>query len=190
MSNKAIFKISVTGVALALIVAVQFLGKILPAGFSIFGPFSFNQLIIGSFVNMILILITIKAGIYSSVATGILSSVMAFLLQIGPIFPQIVVFISASNAILVLVFYLISLINKSKNKNYILILGVVISAIIKFLFLKFTIPWALTMITDITKTQVKVLSVMFSWPQLITSLTGGFLALFINKRLSINKNNL
>ncbi|MBP0979690.1 MAG: hypothetical protein J6C55_03505 [Oscillospiraceae bacterium] len=189
MSNKAILKISVTGVSLALIIIVQFLGKILPPGFSIFGPFSLNQLVIGSFVNMILILLTTKFGIYCAAATGALSSVMAFLLQIGPIFPQIVAFISISNIIFVLVFYLISIIYNSKNKKYILVLGVVVSAIIKFLFLKLTIPWSLNIIKDITKTQIQVLTVMFSWPQLVTALTGGFLALFIKKRLFINKTN-
>ena len=188
MKNKSIFKISASGIALALIIVVQFLGKLLPSGFVIWGPVSLNQLITGSFVNMILILITIRAGIYSALATGLLSSVMAFLLQIGPIFPQLVIFIAMSNLILVSVFYLLSFLIKPSNKKYMLVISVIISGVTKFLFLKFTIPWSLSIINNISKTQISVLSVMFSWPQLVTSLVGGLLALFINSRIAVNIN--
>lgn len=185
MNKKVTFKISMTGLAIALIIIAQLFGKLLPTGFTFFGPFSVNQLITGSIVNLILVLLTIEIGIYYSAVAGILSSVMAMILQIGPIFPQLVVFIALSNIILVSVVYYLRLIDKFINKNVALIISVVVAAFIKFIFLKFTIPLSFNMISGISEVQIKVLSVMFSWPQLITALIGGFIALSVNKMLEI-----
>lgn len=188
MNNKKItYKIASTGLSVGFIVIAQLIGKILPSGFSILGPFSFNQLLTGSLVNMILILLTFQSGLYSAIVAGCLSSVMAMLLQIGPIFPQIVIFIALANVILVTLVYFISSISKPVN-IYFLIFAVIIAGLIKFLFLKFTIPLSFKIINDISDVQIKVLTIMFSWPQLVTSLIGGFTALIINKL--INKNSI
>lgn len=155
----------------------------LPAGLAVLGPFSINQFITGSLVNMILILVVFKVGIIPAISTGVVSSFMAMILQIGPIFPQLVVFIALANIIFVTLIYII---NKSKiflNENFALILALATSSVMKFLFLKLTIPFALELINNISDVQVKTLTIMFSWPQLITAITGSILALLLKKYL-------
>lgn len=184
--NKSItYKIAITGLSIALIVLWQLMGKILPTGFIIMGPFSFNQLITGLLVNMTLVLLTLQIGLFPAITSGIISSILAMFLQIGPIFPQLVLFIALSNTILVTVIYLFlylsNIIHKQKYKLMFVFLGIITAACLKFIFLKITIPFSFKLINNISVTQVKVLSFMFSWPQLFTALTGGCLALLVSK---------
>ena len=195
MDRKKIQYISKTGLGIALILAAQMIGKMLPTGFIILGPFNFNQLITGSVVNSVLILLTVEAtsslrGLSSAITAGIISSIMAMLVQIGPIFPQVVIFIALSNIILVFLIYILYSRKYSfkKDSTIAFIVSILISAGIKFLFLKTTIPFALKLIKEISDQQSKILTVMFSWPQLFTALIGGFLALSIHRILKINNN--
>lgn len=186
MKKSITYKTSVTGLSIALIILWQLIGKILPTGLIIAGPFSFNQLITGSLVNMTLILLTLQIGLFPAITSGIVSSILAMFLQIGPIFPQLVLFIAISNIILVTVIYFFSYLSKKTTNKKIynvilLFLSIIIAACFKFIFLKFTIPFSFKLINNISVIQTNVLSFMFSWPQLFTALTGGFLALFANK---------
>ena len=84
-----------TGLALALLVVLQFLSSMALGSL----PQLAKQLITGSLVNMMLALSVVFIGMWPGIAVGILSSVLATLLGIGPVFPVITPFIAASNAI-------------------------------------------------------------------------------------------
>ena len=89
MSQKhsAAFWVTRTALGVALVVVAQLLGKVIPAGAVITGPFSVTQLVTGSLVNCVLFVFTATTGIWSGVAIGILSSVLATLIGIGPAVP-------------------------------------------------------------------------------------------------------
>lgn len=162
-----------TAAGIALIIIAQLIGKMIPSIAVIFGPFSVSQLITGSLVNFILLSMTILVDAKSGVTVGILSSVFATILGIGPIFPIITPAIALANAVIVVVF---ALIYKKENKK-IIYLALVAAALAKFAFLSVTVPFLLNYIPDIKAPQVKMLTVMFSWPQLITAVCGGILAI-------------
>ncbi len=91
----------------ALVVVAQLLGKVIPAGAAIAGPFSVTQLVTGSLVNCVLFVFTATTGIWSGVAIGILSSVLATLVGIGPAVPAVTPVIACGNAVLALFFGLL-----------------------------------------------------------------------------------
>ena len=73
-----------TAIGIALVILAQLIGKLLPAGAVIAGPFSVTQLVTGSLVNCVLFVFTAQAGILSGVIIGFLSSILASLIGIGP----------------------------------------------------------------------------------------------------------
>lgn len=162
-----------TAVGVTLIIIAQLIGKMIPPIAVILGPFSVSQLITGSLVNFILITMTMLVDAKSGVTIGILSSVFATIIGIGPIFPIIMPAIALANAVLVIVYILFY----RKDKKIMAYIALAIASIAKFLFLSTTVPFILQYIPDIKEPQVKMLSIMFSWPQLITALCGGLLAI-------------
>ncbi len=73
-----------TAASVALVVLAQLLGKVLPAGAVIAGPFSVTQLVTGSLVNCVLLSAAGINGVWSGVIVGLISPVLAFFLGIGP----------------------------------------------------------------------------------------------------------
>ena len=54
-SDAAVHWITRTALGVALVVVAQLLGKVIPAGAAIAGPFSVTQLVTGSLVNCVLL---------------------------------------------------------------------------------------------------------------------------------------
>ena len=106
-SDAAVHWITRTALGVALVVVAQLLGKVIPAGAAIAGPFSVTQLVTGSLVNCVLFVFTATTGIWSGVAIGILSSVLATLVGIGPAVPAVTPVIACGNAVLALFFGLL-----------------------------------------------------------------------------------
>ena len=169
-----------TALMLAIVVVAQIIGKLIPAGAVILGPMSLSQLITGSLVNMVLIVTVATLGMVSGVTVGILSALLATLLGIGPIFPIITPAIAIGNAVLVLVvnffFYLAS---KNKQKLLLNIVGIVVAAGAKCAFLWITVPQLLKLVPEIKEKQQAMLTIMFSYPQAVTAVVGGIIALMI-----------
>ena len=92
-----------TAIGIALVILAQLIGKLLPAGAVIAGPFSVTQLVTGSLVNCVLFVFTAQVGILSGVIIGFLSSILASLLGIGPAIVAVVPVVGCGNAILDLV---------------------------------------------------------------------------------------
>lgn len=181
MKNRTLW-VTRTGVLLALVLVAQFVGKMIPAGAVILGPMNTSQLVTGSLVNLMLAVSAGVVGIGSGITIGILSSILATLLGMGPIFPQITPLIAAGNAILVLILWF-SFRTAEKLKGGAQlgakIGGVVLAAAVKCGFLWLTVPRMLMIIPEIKPQQAKMLSIMFSWPQAITALIGGLLAIVV-----------
>lgn len=169
-----------TALGVALVVVAQLLGKVIPAGAAIVGPFSATQLVTGSLVNCVLFVFTATTGIWSGVAIGILSSILASLVGVGPAIPAVTPVIACGNAVLAVVFGLLH----GKEWSFPRwAAAAVAAAAVKCAFLWICVPLVLGLLSGVAEQQVKALSIMFSWPQGLTAFIGGCLALVILPRL-------
>lgn len=167
--NKKIRWITETAVMLALLIALQALTK--PMG----------QLVTGSFVNAVLAITVLVAGLSSGITVAVVSPVMAYLLGIAP---QILTVpaIMAGNTVFVLLLYFLA--GKTLARK---ILAWVGAAAAKFATLYAIVVWLICgvfaeslLASGIMKApMLKVLPATFSWPQLFTALIGGGVALVI-----------
>lgn len=182
MKNKTTLWVARTGLMLALLVVAQFVGsKLIPAGAVVLGPMSITQLITGSLVNMILILTAAVVGLWSGIAVGVLSSVLALLLGIQGQ-PIITPAVALGNVVIVLVtwvFFTLATQKGQKPYGVFGITGVALGSIAKTVFLWLSVPALLTLVPELKPPVVEKLSMMFSYPQLVTALLGGALALAV-----------
>lgn len=167
--NKKIRWITETAVMLALLVAVQ--GVTSGMG---------NQYITGSCVNLILAVTTLVAGLWSGVTVACVSPFLASAFGIGPKFVQLLPGVAIGNLVLVLVLHF--LVGKSDKKS-LQIAGWIAAAVAKFaalylVMVKLLIP-GLVGGGIVPEKAYAVLSAQFSWPQLVTALIGGGLAMVI-----------
>lgn len=167
--NKKIRWITETAVMLSLLIALQALTK--PMG----------QLVTGSFVNTVLAVTVLIAGLSSGITVAVISPVMAYLLGIAP---QIITVpaIMVGNTVFVLVLHLLSGQNLARQ-----ILAWLGAAAAKFAALYAIVVWLICGVfaeyllsSGVLKApMLKLLPATFSWPQLITALLGGGIALFL-----------
>jgi hypothetical protein len=170
--NKKILWITETAIMLALLVTLQALTK--PMG----------QLVTGSCVNAVLGISALVSGLASGLTVALISPVLAFLLGIAPqvlTVPAIMV----GNAIYVVLLHLLA--DKS-GQNFIRQLAAWVgSAAAKFVALYLIVVHlicgamapALLEAGTLKAPMLKMLPATFSWPQLITALIGGAVALLI-----------
>ncbi len=170
--NKKIRWITQTAVMLALLIALQALTK--PMG----------QLVTGSFVNAVLAVSVLVAGVYSGITVALISPVLAYLLGIAP---QILTVpaIMVGNCIYVLILYFIA--GKDSKKILRQIIAWVAAATAKFAALYAIVVWLICGVLaekllsagTLKPPMLKALPATFSWPQLLTALIGGAVALLI-----------
>ena len=134
----------------------------------------FPQFITGPLVNTVLYLATMIVGWQGGILIGIFTPVIAAMRGIlPPPLAPLIPFIALGNAILVILFFWL----KSKNK----IFGIIIASLVKFLVLVSAVRLLVQVPPAIAQ--------MMSFPQLVTALAGGFIALIIInifKRAKIN----
>ncbi len=127
-----------------------------------------NQWVTGTVVNAVLFVAAWRLGIVNAAFIAILPSSIA--LMRGLLLPpqaMIIPFIIISNILLISTFVIL------KKKS---LIGVVTASLLKFLFLAGT-----TSLLFAEKLPITLLQMM-QWPQLITALAGGFIAIaFIKK---------
>ena len=170
--NKKIRWITETAVMLALLVALQALTK--PLG----------QLVTGSFVNGVLAITVLFAGLSAGITVALISPVLAFLLGIAP---QILTVpaIMVGNAVFVVALYFLA--GKSSKNILRQVIAWVVSAGAKFATLYAIVVWLICGVLSETllasgamKTpMLKMLPATFGVSQLITALIGGAVALLI-----------
>ncbi|MCK8824191.1 ECF transporter S component [Fuchsiella alkaliacetigena] len=129
---------------------------------------SFPQPVTGPLINTILYLATLLVNIWSGVAIGLFTPIVAFIQGIlpPPLAPMIP-FIALSNGVLAVVFGLISKQNK--------IVGIIVASLSKYLIL----AAAVTFIVEVPEQIAR----MMSLPQLITALAGGVIAMLVYRAL-------
>jgi len=147
-----------------------------------------NQIVTGSINNLIMIVSLLTCGLATGMVVGIISPICVSMMGFGPAFPPIIPFIVIGNAIFILVWFLLRKLNKADNSialykvfNYSI---AILAAVIKFLILYTTIvKFAMPFLLDLNEAQSVVLSLAFSYPQIITAMIGGVIALTISPRL-------
>lgn len=171
MQNKKIKIITRTAILLALTLVFQMMGRFL-------GPN--NNFIVGPLVNAALIIATAATGLWGGTAISVIAPFVSALTNKAAIAPIILAFspfIAAGNFILVLFCYLFR--NRSR------IAGIVIGAVLKFGFL-FTAIMLFTRLADTPSKVAASLVFLFGWPQLVTALIGGAIALAVIRVLGKN----
>lgn len=169
-SHSRVLWITRTAALVALLVALQWA----TAGTQVFA----GQFITGSCVNAVLVISALMAGLWSGVTVAVLSPFFAYLLGIGPKLIQIVPGVAIGNLVFVLALYfLIGMNQKSILRQGV---GLLISAAAKFLTLYLVVVKCIVpLIANLKPQQIATFSAMFSWPQLVTALIGGTVALAI-----------
>lgn len=162
-----------TALCTALVLAAQLIGRMFPAGLPIYGPFSVNQLVTGSLVNLVLMLTGGLVGLWAGVVCGIVSAVLATLLGMTPV-PFIAPAIALGNALIAAIAWVtLNRMPSAAGRAGGLLLG----AAAKCAFLWLSVPAILRLLPGVPAQQAKMLSIMFSWPQFITALVGAALVM-------------
>lgn len=170
--NKKLRFITETAILLALLVSLQALTK------------GFGQLVTGTCVNAILAVSVLVGGLGSGLTVALVSPVLAFLLGIAP---QILTVpaIMAGNSVYVLLLHLLA---DREGKNLPQQAAAwLLAAVGKFAALYLIVVKvicgvmapALLESGTLKAPMLKALPATFSWPQLVTALLGGAVALFI-----------
>lgn len=180
--KRKILWITQTAVMLALLIGLQWAGSMIPQPMV-------KQLVTGSCVNCVLAITVLMAGWRSGITVAAISPVFAFLLSIAPN-PIAVLPIMVGNAIYITQLYMI--LDEKKALFWRQPYALLTAALAKFGVMNFLIVEVIcgfgkgflmgrkignTVIVG--EAMLAKLPAMFAWPQLITALIGGTLALMI-----------
>lgn len=166
---KRILWVAQSALLLALLVVVQLISKVIPPSVPLI-----SQLVTGSLVNLILVVGAGSVGFSGTAVASVLSPVLAF--AFGQMtFPQMVPVVALGNLVIVAITWAFF----KKNNGAANVLGIVVGAIAKCVFLWIaTAALVVPLFYSGTKIASK-LALLFSWPQGVTALIGGFLALLV-----------
>ena len=170
--NKKIRWITETAIMLALLVTLQALTK------------GFGQLVTGSCVNAILAVSVLVGGLWSGLTIALVSPVLAFLLGIAPQILTVPAIMVGNSIFVVLLTLLADPCGKKIGKQIIAWLAAAVAkfAVLYAIVVKIicgVLAPTLMEAGTLKEPMLKALPATFSWPQLITALFGGGLALLI-----------
>lgn len=173
MRNNNVQVLTRTGMLLALALVFQNLRLVIGAG-------PYTQFIIGSLVNAVLVVAVGTVNVYSALIISIIAPVVAYMQAQLPL-PVLVPIVAIGNALIVIVFHVL----QEKNRY----VGILAGAVAKSGFLYFAVKIMLNMVKGTIPEPkfaklANLLSFTFSWPQFITALIGGFIAVIILGTLS------
>lgn len=170
--NKKLRWITETAIMLALLVTLQALTK------------GFGQLVTGSCVNAVLAVSVLVGGVWCGATVAVISPVLAYLLGIAP---QILTVpaIMVGNAVFVLLLHFLA--DPSGKRIVKQVIAWLVAAAAKFAALYAAVVWVICGVLAesllasgaLKQPMLKALPATFSWPQLITALIGGAVALII-----------
>jgi hypothetical protein len=172
--------ITTTAMLLALTIVFQMLRILFPfiSVPLIPGIISLDQLLVGSLVNLCLLVAAALAGVWSGVIIGIAAPVVA-LIQGHLLFVWMLPFVAIGNVLIVICYALL----RKKSQ----ILGFTVGAIAKTVFLWIGIVAIGIALFNVQGKQAAALSLAFTWPQLITGLIGGFVSIPVVRALTYRK---
>lgn len=170
--NQKIRWITTTGVMLALLVTLQALTK------------GFGQFVTGSFVNAVLAVSGLFGGLACGLTVAVISPVLAYLLGIAPNMLTVPAIMVGNSVFVVLLHLLADRDGKNLVRQAIAWLA---AAVAKFAALYAIVVWLICGLLSeslleaglMKAPMLKVLPATFSWPQLVTALIGGAVALAI-----------
>lgn len=170
--NKRIRWITETAIMLALLVTLQALTK------------GFGQFVTGPCVNAVLAVSVLVGGLSCGITVALISPVLAFLLNIAP---QILTVpaIMAGNAVYVVLLYVLA--DPSGKKLIKQVVALLAAAAAKFAVLYVIVAKLICGVMAqqllaagaLKEPMLQALPATFSWPQLVTALIGGAVALLI-----------
>lgn len=179
MKNR-IRNITYTALLLALLICLQW------AGSQIAVPMA-KQLVTGSLVNCVLAVSAFAVGLWGCVALAVISPVMAFLLGIAPNFITVVPIMVANTCYVLLIRFIAG---KEMKLSWRKPVAVVTAATAKFAVLYLLVVQVVCNVASpqllgkkigdivvLAPKMLQMLPAMFSWPQLVTALIGGFVAI-------------
>ncbi|MBA1335446.1 MAG: hypothetical protein HPY66_1071 [Firmicutes bacterium] len=164
---KGIRFITRTALLLALTVVFQMMRPFIPLS-----PLGSN-FIIGSLVNASLATASVMVGMWGGIIISVAAPVIAFMQQ-HIAFVWLVPIVAGGNAALVLLYgwwY-------RKNKWT----GIALSSVVKFVLLFAMVKTAVSVLV-VPPPAAAMLTLMFSWPQLVTAVIGGIIAVPVIERL-------
>ena len=163
--NPKVLRITETAVMTALLIALQAVTR------------SASQYVTGSCVNAVLALTVLLVGLWSGAAVALLSPFFAFLLGIGPQLLPIVPAIAAGNLVYVVLLWALTRRKGAPLERQ--IPAWLIPAAGKFAALYLIVVQLLCRVLPLKQPQIDTFTVMFSYPQLVTALIGGAIALLL-----------
>lgn len=140
-----------------------------------------GQYVTGTCVNAVLALSVLAVGLWSGITVALLSPFFAFLLGVGPQLFPIAPSIAVGNLVFVLLLWLLAggreLPLWRKGAAWIA------AALAKFGVLYLLVVKLLCAVLPLKEPQAASFTVMFSYPQLVTALAGGGIALLLTPLL-------
>jgi hypothetical protein len=166
-NRKKILWITRTAIFIALLVVMQ--AATAPMG---------NTLITGTVVNLLLIVSVMTCGFSSGLTVALISPILAKFFGIGPLW-VLIPFIEAGNIVLITIWHLVG--NRKKGSRYTAyVTALAAAAAAKFLVLYIGIVRiAIPLLLGLPEPQASMVSKLFSFPQLVTALAGGIIAIVI-----------
>ena len=168
-----------TAVMLALLICLQWVGSFIPEQMT-------KQLITGTMVNCVLAVTALLVGMSAGVTVAIISPVCAFVLGIAPNLITVLPIMLGNVCYVVLLKVLMA------KPLWRQVTGLVAAAVAKFAVLYVLVVGVICGVASgillgqklgqtvlLAPPMLKMLPAMFTWPQLITALVGGALALMI-----------
>ena len=175
--NKKIKTVTQTAAMLALLICLQWVGSMFPD--------AVKQIVTGTFVNCVLAVTVLIVGLTGGITVALISPICAFLLGIAPNLVTVIPIMIGNTCYVVLLKLLMS---KTWSQPY----ALVVAAAVKFGVLYLLVVKVICGLSSgallgkklgdtvvLAPPMLKMLPTMFTWPQLITALTGGTLALLI-----------
>lgn len=180
--NKKIRWITETAVMLALLVCLQWVGSFVPNQMT-------KQLLTGTMVNCVLAVTALMVGLSSGITVALISPVCAFLLGIAPNFITVLPIMIGNSFYVALLYFIIG---KTRRFGWQQPVALVSAAVVKFGVLYLLVVKVICGVAAgsllgkklgetvlLAPPMLKMLPTMFAWPQLITALIGGAVALAI-----------
>lgn len=174
--------ITETAVMLALLICLQWVGSMVPDQMT-------KQLITGTLVNCVLAVTVLMVGISSGLTVAVISPVCAFIFGIAPNFITVLPIMMANSCYVALLYLIVG---EERKFGWRQPVGLAAAALVKFgvlylLVVKVICGMAsgallgkkIGDIVVLAPPMLKMLPTMFAWPQLVTAVSGGIIALAI-----------
>ena len=180
--KKNIRWITQTAIMLALLICLQWVGSFVPVQLA-------KQLLTGTFVNCVLAVTVLLVGMSSGITVAVISPVCAFLLGIAPNFITVLPIMLGNVCFVALLRLILGNSGKPVWKQPV---GLAVAATAKFALLYILVVQVICGVAAdsllgkkmgqtvlLAPPMLKMLPTMFAWPQLVTALAGGALALLL-----------